>query len=321
MPPRTDESLQKRGAHTTVPANSVILSQIAGSTSGAPDGATFLDNLFGSGASAPTQRLFSLSLERREDVRTSSTLGIGAVSTSYCPTDTCKPNYLPITPQPSLGATGYLHWRLPLQGISATTWTNQADGTGATTSIIPLGSSQVDSGSSSPLAVLDSGGVAILVGYKQWTDQIYGKYNVKASADGLCEWIMPGKGDRRTYLQTDYLAPLKSLYPSPSAARTLPRTRWTCHGLTPPTQAKQHALAPSNTRPHSVRPATLCSARRSSRTSTPSFSIPTTSAVPNGSRLSVSSRLRTHPLHLRTSTPFGYNDSHSRMSRQTINRA
>jgi len=184
-----------------------------------------------------------------------------------------------------------------------------------------LGSSQVDSGSSSPLAVLDSGGVAILVGYKQWTDQIYGKYNVKASADGLCEWIMPGKGDRRTYLQTDYLAPLKSLYPSPSAARTLPRTRWTCHGLTPPTQAKQHALAPSNTRPHSVRPATLCSARRSSRTSTPSFSIPTTSAVPNGSRLSVSSRLRTHPLHLRTSTPFGYNDSHSRMSRQTINRA
>ena len=57
-------------ADPTVPANSIIMNEIPGVTSGAPDGATFLDNLFGSGLGAPTQRLFSLSLERREDVRT-----------------------------------------------------------------------------------------------------------------------------------------------------------------------------------------------------------------------------------------------------------
>ena len=158
-----------------VPANSIILSQIAGSTSGAPDGATFLDNLFGSGAFAPTQRLFSLSLARREDVRTSSTLGIGAISEAYCPTASCKPKYLPIIPQPSLGLTGYLHWRLPLQGIIATTFANQQTGQGVTTR-------------NTPLAVLDSGGVAILAGYKPWVDSIYAAFGVSASSDGLCEW-------------------------------------------------------------------------------------------------------------------------------------
>jgi hypothetical protein len=170
-----------------VPANSIILSDIAGSTSGDPDGATFLDNLFGLGDSAPTQRLFSLSLERREDVRTSSTLGIGAISSAYCPSDTCSPSYMPIISQPSLGATGYLHWRLPLQGISAISWTDEKDGTGATTANITLGPSQVDSSRPTPLAVLDSGGVAILAGYKPWVDAIYGSYGISASSDGLCK--------------------------------------------------------------------------------------------------------------------------------------
>lgn len=171
---------------TAVPANSIILSQIAGSTSGAPDGATFLDNLFGSGVSAPTQRLFSLSLARREDVRTSSTLGIGAISDAYCPSASCKPKYLPIIPQASLGLTGYLHWRLPLQGIIATSFSNEQTGSGITTQNITLGPSQVDTSRTTPLAVLDSGGVAILAGYKPWIDSIYAAFGVSASSDGLC---------------------------------------------------------------------------------------------------------------------------------------
>lgn len=208
-----------------MPANSIILSQIAGSTSGAPDGATFLDNLFGSGVSAPTQRLFSLSLARREDVRTSSTLGIGAVSTSYCPVDACKPNYLPIAPQPSLGATGFLHWRLPLQGISATTWTDEEKGTGPTAKNITLGLSQVDSGSSTPLAVLDSGGVAILVGYKQWIDSIYGAYGIQSSADGLCESYTRDGDSHCAHTQIGCHAPHRSLCRSPSAVRSMQSIR------------------------------------------------------------------------------------------------
>lgn len=77
---------------------------------------------------------------------------------------------------------------MPLQGITATTWSNEKDGTGATSQTIPLGASQVDTGSSAPLAVLDSGGVAILVGYKQWIDGVYAAFGVSASTDGLCEW-------------------------------------------------------------------------------------------------------------------------------------
>lgn len=171
---------------SVVPANSIILSDIAGSTTGNPDGATFLDNLFGSGLSAPSDKLFSLSLARREDVRTASSFGIGAISKALCP-QPCNPTYIPIVSQPSLGAVGYLHWRIPLQGIIATTWADQRAGLGATQRNITLGSSQTSSGGSTPLAVLDSGGVQILVGHQPWVDAIYGAYGVQASSDGNCE--------------------------------------------------------------------------------------------------------------------------------------
>lgn len=169
-----------------VPANSIILSKIPGTTGSNPDGATFLDNLFGSGVSAPTQKLFSLALGRREDVRTSSLLGIGAISPSLCPSP-CTPPYFPIIAEPSLGAIGYLHWRISLQSITATTWSNAQHGEGATTKGVVLGASQVDSSTASPLAVLDSGGVPILVGYKPYADAIYAAYGISASSDGLCE--------------------------------------------------------------------------------------------------------------------------------------
>ena len=172
---------------TVAPANSVILSKIAGSTSGNPDGATFLDNLFGGGASAPTQRLFSLSLARREDTRTSSSFGIGAVSSSLCP-DPCSPKYMPIIPKASLGPTGYVYWRLALDAITVTTWSDQAKGQGASEQSITLGSSQIDSSKSTPMAVLDSGGVSILSGYKPWIDAIYTAMGVNSvSSDGNCK--------------------------------------------------------------------------------------------------------------------------------------
>ena len=166
-----------------VPANSIILNKIPGSTSGNPDGATFLDNLFGAGASAPSQHLFSLALARREDVRTSSSFGIGTVSSDYCPSP-CEPKYIPIVAQPSLGAVGFLHWRIPIQGISFTTWSSPKDGTGPTTQSLVLGPSQTDS-QSLPLAVLDSGGVQILVGYQSFVDTIYSAIGVQASSDGV----------------------------------------------------------------------------------------------------------------------------------------
>jgi hypothetical protein len=40
---------------------------------------------------------------------------------------------------------------------------------------------------SSPVAVLDSGGVAVLVGYKPYTDALYAAYGISASSDGYCE--------------------------------------------------------------------------------------------------------------------------------------
>ncbi|KAK8845361.1 hypothetical protein IAR55_006074 [Kwoniella newhampshirensis] len=167
-----------------LPAASTIFSTIGGTTGSDPDGATFLDNLFGAGASAPSQRLFSLSLARREDVRTSSTFGIGAISSSYCPSP-CSPDYMPIIAQPQLGATGYLHWRIQMQSVSVTTWDNAQQGAGPTSKIVPLGPSKVYASKSSPLAVLDSGGVQILVGHRPYADAIYSAMGVGMSSDGL----------------------------------------------------------------------------------------------------------------------------------------
>ncbi|TXT07401.1 hypothetical protein VHUM_03121 [Vanrija humicola] len=166
------------------PQNSVILSKIPAGTSSQPDGATFLDNLFGSGASAPSQRFFSLSLERREDVRTSSTFGIGALSTTACPGN-CAPNYVQVIPAPNLGRTGFLHWRVQMDRITATKFADPKAGTGATTTNVTLGPSQVDSTRRTPLAIVDSGGLATLVGNKAFADNIYAPFGVKASGDGL----------------------------------------------------------------------------------------------------------------------------------------
>lgn len=171
-----------------MPANSVITQTIPGTTSSSPDGATFLDNLFGAGSSAPTNRYFSLSLGRRDDVRTYSTFGIGEVDYNLCP-EPCAPKYISIVPQPTLGRTGYLHWRIPLDGIKTTIFDDTKNGVGPTTQSIPLGSTQTDANNTTPLAILDSGGVAILVGSRPWLDSIYGAYKIKASADGLCAYI------------------------------------------------------------------------------------------------------------------------------------
>ncbi|KAL1412088.1 hypothetical protein Q8F55_003085 [Vanrija albida] len=166
------------------PQNSIILSKIPAGTSSQPDGATFLDNLFGSGASAPSQRFFSLSLERREDVRTQSTFGIGALSTTACPGQ-CAPNYVQVIPAPNLGRTGFLHWRVLVDRMTATKFTDEKAGTGPTNTNITLGASQVDSTRRTPLAIVDSGGLATLVGNKAFADNIYAPFGVKASEDGL----------------------------------------------------------------------------------------------------------------------------------------
>lgn len=176
-----------RKANNLVPANSIISSQIPGTTSSNPDGATFLDNLFGSGALAPTQRIFSLALERREDVRTTSLLTIGSTYDRYCPSP-CSPSYISIIANPNLGVTGYLHWRVPLQGITATTYTDAQYGSGPSLKTITLGGSQVITSRSQPIAVMDSGGVAILVGHKPYADAIYAAYGISASSDGYCEF-------------------------------------------------------------------------------------------------------------------------------------
>ncbi|EIW67855.1 hypothetical protein TREMEDRAFT_39997 [Tremella mesenterica DSM 1558] len=167
-----------------LPANSFILKQIPGTTGSSADGATFLDNLFGLGSAAPTERLFSLSLERREDVRTSSFLGIGTTFDTYCPKP-CSPPSSPIVAQPQLGVTGYTHWRIQLQSITATTWSDPQHGLGGQVTTVTLGASQVDTSKSTPLAVLDSGGVQILVGYKPFADSIYSIYGIQASSDGI----------------------------------------------------------------------------------------------------------------------------------------
>ncbi|OXG13527.1 endopeptidase [Cryptococcus neoformans Ze90-1] len=167
-----------------LPASSTILDEIGGTTGSNPDGATFLDNLFGAGSSAPSKRLFALSLERRQDVRTSSTFGIGAIDPTYCPSP-CNLTYAPIIAQPSLGSTGYLHWRLEMQALTVTTFSDEQNGEGATTKRIALGASKVYPSKNFPLAVLDSGGVQILVSSRSYADSIYSAFGITASSDGL----------------------------------------------------------------------------------------------------------------------------------------
>lgn len=186
----------RKHANKTVPAASEIQKTIPGTTSSNPDGATFLDNLFGSGAYAPTSRLFSLALARREDVRTGSLFTIGRTSDRLCPSP-CSPDYIPIVPQSRLGTTGFVHWRIDLTGVSATTWSDPENGQGSTVTNIPLGPSFAESSSTSPLAVLDSGGVQILVSRRGYADSIYSAFGVSASSDGLCKC---SSSDKTTFL-------------------------------------------------------------------------------------------------------------------------
>lgn len=174
----------------TVPAASTILTRIPGTTSSNPDGATFLDNLFGSGIYAPTNRIFSMALERREDVRTRSLFTIGETSDRLCP-EPCSPNELAVIPHARLGATGFVHWRVSLIGITATTFDDPEDGEGPKNVTIPLGPSFADTSRTSPLAVLDSGGVQVLVSRRSYADSIYAAFGVSASGDGLCESSAP----------------------------------------------------------------------------------------------------------------------------------
>lgn len=94
-------------------SNSVIGSIIPGTTTGQPDGATFLDNLFGLGSGAPVGRYFGMSLERRGDSRTRSSLGVGRYDEDVCGVP-CVPNYSSII----TSSNGPLFWRILLQGIS-----------------------------------------------------------------------------------------------------------------------------------------------------------------------------------------------------------
>ena len=131
-----------------------------------------------------------MALARREDVRTGSLFTIGQTSDRLCPAP-CSPNYIPVIAQSRLGSTGFEHWRIELTGISATNWGDPEGGTGSTTTNIPLGPSFAESGSSSPLAVLDSGGVQILVSRRSYADSIYSAFGITASSDGLCEYLGP----------------------------------------------------------------------------------------------------------------------------------
>ncbi|KAJ9093685.1 hypothetical protein QFC21_006281 [Naganishia friedmannii] len=163
-----------------LPANSVILEQLGGSTSGNPDGAPFLDNLFGSGENAPQGRYFSLSLERIGDTRTKSSLGIGMFDSSLCP-EPCIPNYSSVI----TSSQGPLYWRIPLQGITTYTWpSGQAPaGSNAITATIKLPSSTT-TGQSFPVAVLDSGGYQVLMGDRMLVDAVYTAFGGSRASDG-----------------------------------------------------------------------------------------------------------------------------------------
>lgn len=169
-----------------LPANSVISQIIPGTTTSDPDGAVFLDNLFGLGPGAPDRRVFSLSLERREDVRTKSVLGIGAIDPSLCP-DPCKPANISLVAYPQLGPSGFLHWRIPLEGLTAVQYGNAQQGTDPQETAIPLAASKAVSGRSTPIVVLDSGGDSILVGDLNLLNSIYAPFGVTRAADGNCK--------------------------------------------------------------------------------------------------------------------------------------
>ena len=139
-----------------------------------------------------------MALARREDVRTGSLFTIGQTSDRLCPAP-CSPNYIPVIAQSRLGSTGFVHWRIELTGISATNWADPEGGTGSTTTNIPLGPSFAESGSSSPLAVLDSGGVQILVSRRSYANSIYSAFGITASSDGLCEYLGQVSENSLTY--------------------------------------------------------------------------------------------------------------------------
>ncbi len=113
---------------------------------------------------------------------------MGAISNSLCPAP-CNLTYVPIIAQPSLGITGYLFWRVPITAITVDTYSNPQAGTGLTSTSVVLGASQVNSQKSTPLAVLDSGGVQILVGYRPFADAIYSAAGISMSSDGYCKLI------------------------------------------------------------------------------------------------------------------------------------
>lgn len=96
-----------------LPANSIISGIIPGTYGSSADGATFLDNLFASGASEPTARYFTLSLERSGDPRTISSFGVGSYNSAVCGVP-CVPTYSSLVGS----ANGPLYWRVLLQGIT-----------------------------------------------------------------------------------------------------------------------------------------------------------------------------------------------------------
>jgi hypothetical protein len=179
-----------------------------------------------------------MALARREDVRTGSLFTIGQTNDRLCPVP-CSPNYIPIIPQSRLGSTGFVHWRIDLTGVSATTWSDPENGAGPTTTNIPLGPSFAESTSSSPLAVLDSGGVQILVSRRSYADSIYSAFGVTASSDGLCQFpasVLLIVADaqieclaRPNWLSRSILADLRSH-----------STRSTCRTRIHQTQVKRH---------------------------------------------------------------------------------
>ncbi|KAJ9091831.1 hypothetical protein QFC19_008945 [Naganishia cerealis] len=174
-----------------LPANSVILNQLGGATSGAPDGAPFLDNLFGSGVNAPQGRYFSLSLERIGDTRTKSSLGIGRFDDSLCP-EPCIPNYSSVV----TSSLGPLYWRIPLQGITAYTWpSGQAPSSSSPTSAVIKLPSSATTGQSYPVAVLDSGGYQVLMGDRTLVDAIYAPFGGSRASDGNCMSVFVISGD------------------------------------------------------------------------------------------------------------------------------
>lgn len=77
-----------------------------------------------------------------------------------------------------------------MQALTVTTFSDEQNGEGATTKRIALGASKVYPSKNFPLAVLDSGGVQILVSSRSYADSIYSAFGITASSDGLCKFIL-----------------------------------------------------------------------------------------------------------------------------------